>query len=174
MTKRGPKPQTQEQCFIEHLPSNILGCWEWTGATVKNGYALIQTIMGPEYAHRFSYKYFKGPIKEKHHVCHSCDNRRCVNPLHLFVGTHSDNMRDASNKKRMWGQKPESIELARLAMAKAYKNRWKNKSIRLKDELKNIKAMIESGVRQKDIATKYNHDPSSISKFLKREGLSQN
>jgi hypothetical protein len=71
------------------------GCWEWTGYVAPNGYGQI----GSKKVHRVSFEVFKGPIT-KPEVCHTCDNRKCFNPEHLFNGTKSDNQRDSVNKKR--------------------------------------------------------------------------
>ena len=78
------------------------GCWNWTGSKNGiNGYGRI-TVEGKSYcAHRVSYELFVGIIPNGYNVCHKCDNPVCINPDHLFVGTRSDNMQDASNKGRI-------------------------------------------------------------------------
>jgi len=76
-------------------------CWEWTGAkNRKNGYGNIKINYKKYRSHRISWILANGKIPEKMCVCHSCDNPGCVNPNHLFLGTHQDNMNDMINKNR--------------------------------------------------------------------------
>jgi hypothetical protein len=80
----------------------IIGdCWEWQRAIGSEGYGnVFDNSAGKTYkAHRLAYELFVGPVGEKW-VLHRCDNRKCCNPAHLFLGTHKDNMDDMAKKKR--------------------------------------------------------------------------
>lgn len=77
-------------------------CWVWVAAINKYGYGhfMMRHPKRMVRAHRFSYFYYKGKIPRGKMVLHECDNRACVNPAHLYLGTQFDNMRDALQRGR--------------------------------------------------------------------------
>ena len=78
-------------------------CWWWEGFCEPDGYGLVglfSSLMITR-AHRAAWLLTNGPIPAGLHVLHRCDNPPCVNPDHLFLGTHGDNMRDARLKGRL-------------------------------------------------------------------------
>lgn len=110
------------KCAVLHR-SDIKGsdeCWNWTGAVSSNGYGMFSFLSTMYTSHRASYLAHHGaiPSREGSHggvVMHACDNRLCVNPKHLSVGSQKENLLDARTKGRSYNGGPKG-EAARTAI----------------------------------------------------------
>lgn len=83
---------------IERDP--LTGCFNWTASKHRSGYGQIKVSKKTLLAHRVSYQLHYGVDPLELNVCHKCDNPSCINPQHLFLGTHTDNMQDMVRKGR--------------------------------------------------------------------------
>lgn len=96
-----PKRTEDERFRSSFLTNEETGCWEWIkGTSVGYGWFTIGSPSRRIRAHQYAYLTFVGEIPQGLCVCHRCDNRKCCNPDHLFLGTHGDNMRDCVSKNR--------------------------------------------------------------------------
>ncbi len=130
-------------------------CWNWQRRKFK-GYGMVRAeYIGKREtfrmaAHRFSFLHFKGEIPKGMSVCHKCDNPACVNPEHLFLGTHKQNFEDAANKKRM-----------------AHGERHYRTKLQIADVI-NIRERFSLGEQIKKIALSFNLRASTISGIVHR------
>jgi hypothetical protein len=128
-------------------------CWLWTGCRNSDGYGNIGNGGKSLGAHRVSYEIHLGPIPEGMSVCHSCDNRFCVNPKHLFLATHHENMLDCARKKRTWDRRGERNPNVTLTI----------------DAVKEIRSLYDSGeMTRPQLAKQYGVQWSAINRIVKR------
>lgn len=132
-------------------------CWVWTGGVNRWGYGNFKWNGHVSNASRFSWELFNGVIPPKIFVCHKCDNPPCVNPNHLFLGTHSDNMRDAYQKGRMRGHE-------------SYKGEKSNLSKLTEKEVVLIRALRkDENLKLRELAKRFSVTEVAISKIINRQ-----
>lgn len=118
-----PAKPLKDRIEASSIPEPNSGCWLWLGAYDRDGYGRLQVGPGsPKAAHRASWEAFNGTIPHGLYVLHRCDLPACVNPDHLWLGTHSDNMRDCSAKGRL--RRPQATRAIVGATYIARTNRW--------------------------------------------------
>lgn len=139
------------------------GCWEWLGRLERSGYARIRRHRSRKrvLVHRYSYELKHGPVPVGLLVLHTCDNRKCVNPKHLYVGTHQDNYDDMFRRGRS---------------NKAQGERHGNAKLSDHAALELLERYRAGGVTQSQLAKEYGLHPMYVFKLVnghKRKHLHQ-
>lgn len=132
------------------IPNDRNACWEWKDACSSNGYGNYRLGKKKVRPHRVSYWIFKGEIPEGMLICHQCDNKICVNPDHLFLGSPKENMKDMVAKGRNRTRHGESHWWAKLKDS----------------DIPKIVQLRHEGWPQADIAERFSVSPSRITQIL--------
>ncbi len=123
------------------------GCWNWI-AGMSGGYGKFWFQGKRVLAHRFSYELYVGKITNDLHVLHKCNNKQCVNPDHLYLGTEYDNTQDKIKDGNFYGYGSGTL-----------KNRkgQEHPASKLKDvDVIKIKRLLKEGAYQHTIAAMFN------------------
>jgi len=133
-------------------------CWNWEGAVNTRGYGAFN-LKDETLAHRIAYQIIYGKIQESLQVLHKCDNPKCINPDHLFTGTHQDNMKDKELKGR-------SRMLGRASLF--YGVSWRNDSKKWRSYVVVNKKMKHLGSHKTEIEAAKHYDFIAYTKYGER------
>ncbi len=125
-------------------------CWEWIGWRDAAGYGGLNAFGQRYTAHRLSWLLHFGPIPENQFICHHCDNPSCVNPVHLFSGSPSDNSKDASRKGVFHGERNHQSKLTAV-------------------EVRLIRKRLSDGIRVGQLAKEFKVSHGAISMIGSRK-----
>lgn len=151
------RERKSDEEYFEHVKRELISkrnivndCWEFTGQIDRKGYGRRTfTIKGKKQkkpVHQIAYILWKGEIPKNLFVCHSCDNRKCFNPDHLWVGTQKENLQDMTSKGRGVDHKGENHP----------KTKFKKKDIL------EIRKMYSEGKKVSEISKLYNQEYNTV------------
>lgn len=140
-----PKGRVEQELmprFLAKVKEMGNGCQEWQSTLHRDGYGKFWFKGSQIPAHRMAYILFNGEIPKGQWVLHKCDNRKCVNPKHLFLGNRIDNINDMDKKQRRG-----------------------TKSTLKESQVSEIKKLLDVGISQQKIATLFNVHQTAISRI---------
>jgi len=148
-----PKSSTRKRFWEKVDKKGPDDCWNWKPPCSGEGYGMIYDSFSRKEigAHRYSYEIHCGPIPDGMFVCHHCDNKKCCNPSHFFLGTNQDNILDAAKKGIIGGPRP-AIQGENHYGAKLRK-----------EQVEEIRLMLSNGVKMEVIAENFFVSRSTIS-----------
>jgi hypothetical protein len=124
-------------------------CWEWQGYCDPHGYGSLKVpILGERRVHRISYRLYRGDIPDSMVIRHTCDNPPCVNPCHLLLGTHAQNVKDRVARGRSARRKPRASKLS-------------------DEQVREIRRRYAAGERQYPLAAEFGVNQSTISDIIR-------
>ena len=155
ITDKAYSPKFLSRFHSGYTKSGPNECWLWNRGRTKAGYGMTSLMGGEIYAHRVSWILTNGAIPKRIEICHHCDVPACVNPAHLFSGTHKENYLDASRKGRLPGNRTRGSE--------------KPQAILNEHDVLSILAAHSVGASTRSIARIYGRGRSTIGHVVRRE-----
>lgn len=148
-------------------------CWTWTASKNNKGYGQLMTEPGeifttkrPVLAHRMSWMIHFGAIPKDMEICHKCDNPQCVNPNHLFLGTHTDNMRDMIRKGKGAMNQPNVMTVC------PEKRHWGERNGQAKltaSQVREIRIGFQIGYSMNELGNMYGITRHAIGRIVRRQ-----
>jgi len=136
------------QYILSRTKQTEKGCLEWNSILKGRRYPIIHFLDKQEAVHRVVWKICKGDISKNMCICHTCDNPKCVNILHLFKGTHKDNMKDKVNK----GRQAKGNKICQPMFTQS--------------DIQQIFQLRQKGLSMKEISEKFNTTKQTIWRYL--------
>jgi len=173
------KPMSPEVFWSKVDKSNC--CWVWNGAVGKSGYGIVGYQYRNWLAHRLAYFFTFGDIPDGMCICHSCDNKLCVNPSHLWIGTYAQNSHDMVSKGRSAkGDRsssklhPNKLERGEKHWSKRMPERTRkgighHKAKITDDQVRAIRQRVKSGETMISVASSVGVHVSTVSLIVKNK-----
>jgi hypothetical protein len=144
----------ESRFWSKYIPVTESGCWIWEASARPSGYGQFGVCTGVMVsAHRLAYWLANGPFDESLDILHRCDVPACINPSHLWIGTHTDNMHDMRAKGRLRNNRGEDHGCSALT----------------ESQVREIRNIYSNGIAQEKIAKHFNISQSNVGNIVRRK-----